>query len=110
VAFLDNILIEGLWRSLKHGCVYLHAWETGLLSRARDERWITFYNHQRPLAPVAVNRTCWSPSTQSKPIGRRGGSLAWSENCPRTGEWLKQPIAVLPKDSLADPVVNSRQG
>jgi hypothetical protein len=26
VAFLDNILIESLWRSLKHGCVYLHAW------------------------------------------------------------------------------------
>jgi len=25
----DNVFIERLWRSLKHECVYLHAWETG---------------------------------------------------------------------------------
>jgi putative transposase len=31
--FLDNIFIEGLWRSLKYKCVYLHAWETGSQAR-----------------------------------------------------------------------------
>lgn len=27
--YLDDFLIERLWRSLKDDCVYLHAWETG---------------------------------------------------------------------------------
>ena len=45
---LDNIFIERLWRSLKYECVYLHAWKTGSQARAGIERWITFYNHQRP--------------------------------------------------------------
>jgi len=25
LGFLDNIFVERLWRSLKYGCVYLHA-------------------------------------------------------------------------------------
>jgi putative transposase len=45
---LDNIFIERFWRSLKYECVYLHAWETGSHAKAGVERWITFYNHQRP--------------------------------------------------------------
>jgi putative transposase len=32
--YLDNILIERLWRSLKYECVYLQAWETGSQARA----------------------------------------------------------------------------
>lgn len=44
---LDNIFIELLWRSLKHECVYLHAWETGSQAKAGVGRWITFYTHQR---------------------------------------------------------------
>ena len=47
---LDNIFIERLWRSLKYECVYLHAWETGSQAKAGVDRWITFYNHQRPHA------------------------------------------------------------
>ena len=27
--YIDNALIERLWRSLKYECVYLHAWKTG---------------------------------------------------------------------------------
>ena len=45
---LDDIFIERLWRSLKHECVYLHAWETGSQARAGIGLWITFYNHHRP--------------------------------------------------------------
>jgi putative transposase len=47
---LDNIFIERLWRSPKYECVYLHAWETGSQARTGIERWITFYNTQRPHA------------------------------------------------------------
>ncbi|GGL71043.1 hypothetical protein GCM10011392_26980 [Wenxinia marina] len=32
---LDNIFIERFWQSLKHECVYLHAWETGSQAKAR---------------------------------------------------------------------------
>ena len=48
--WIDNRMIERLWRSLKYECVYLHAWETGSQAKAGVGRWITFYNHQRPHA------------------------------------------------------------
>ena len=35
-------------RSLKHECVYLHAFETGSVARAGIGGWITFYNSERP--------------------------------------------------------------
>jgi putative transposase len=31
---LDNIFGESPWSSLKHGSVYLHAWETGSRAKA----------------------------------------------------------------------------
>ena len=46
--FLDNILVERLWRSLKYECVYLHAWETGSEAKAGVGTWIQFYNRKRP--------------------------------------------------------------
>ena len=42
--WIDNRMIERLWRSLKYECVYLNAFETG--SEARD--WISCYNERRP--------------------------------------------------------------
>ncbi len=27
--WVDNVMVERLWRSLKYECVYLHAFETG---------------------------------------------------------------------------------
>jgi len=39
--------VERLWRSLKYGCVYLHAWETGLQAKAGIAHWMSFYNRQR---------------------------------------------------------------
>ena len=45
---IDNIFIERLWRSPKHECFYLHAWETGAQAKAGIGAWITFYNHRRP--------------------------------------------------------------
>ena len=45
---LENIFIERLWRTLKHECVYLHAWETGSETKAAIRKWMTFYKHQRP--------------------------------------------------------------
>jgi len=46
--WMDNIMIERLWRSLKYECIYLHAFETGNEVRAGIDRWIKFYNQRRP--------------------------------------------------------------
>lgn len=46
--WMDNVMIERLWRSMKYECVYLHAFETGSEAKAGIERWVTFYNEHRP--------------------------------------------------------------
>ena len=47
-AWMDNIFIERLWRSLKYECVYLHDFENGSETRAGIGWWIDLYNSQRP--------------------------------------------------------------
>lgn len=46
--FLDNIVVERLWRSLKYKCVYLHAWETGSEVKVGVGNWGEFYNRKCP--------------------------------------------------------------
>ena len=46
--WVDNRMIEGLWRSLKYECIYLNAFETGSLARPGIGKWLTYYNSERP--------------------------------------------------------------
>ena len=46
--WMDNVMIERLWRSLKYECIYLQAFETGGEAKAGIDRWIDYYNSQRP--------------------------------------------------------------
>ncbi len=46
--WMDNVMIERLWRSLKYECIYLHAFETGPEVRQGLKSWIDFYNTRRP--------------------------------------------------------------
>jgi putative transposase len=46
--WMDNVMIERLWRSLKYECIYLHAFETGSEVRQGLKRWIELYNTRRP--------------------------------------------------------------
>lgn len=46
--WIDNRMIERLWRSLKYECVYLNAFETGSGARKGIGAWITYYNESRP--------------------------------------------------------------
>ena len=46
--WIDNQMIERLWRSLKYECVYLHAFETGSEATAGIEKWLAYYNVERP--------------------------------------------------------------
>jgi len=45
--WMDNVMIERLWRSLKYECIYLHAFETGSEVRQGLKHWIEFYNTRR---------------------------------------------------------------
>ena len=51
--WMDNVLIERLWRSMKYECVYLHAFETGSKLRTGLTKWIGRYNIQRPHSALA---------------------------------------------------------
>ena len=46
--WLDNAMIERLWRSLKYECVYLREYETGSDLRRSLAWWFDFYNSRRP--------------------------------------------------------------
>lgn len=46
--WMDNIMIERLWRSMKYECVFLHAFETGSEARQELQKWFDSYNMERP--------------------------------------------------------------
>ncbi|WP_371832348.1 integrase core domain-containing protein [Rhodalgimonas zhirmunskyi] len=60
-----NHFVERIWRSLKYGCVYPHAWEAGSEAKAGIKKWIEFYNHKRP---------------HSAPGGKSPAVIYWQRN------------------------------
>jgi putative transposase len=46
--WVDNRMIERLWRSLKYECIYLNAFETGSEARTGIGKWLAYYNTERP--------------------------------------------------------------
>ena len=46
--WMDNVMIERLWRSLKYDCVYLHAFKTGSEARKVIDKWLRRYNEECP--------------------------------------------------------------
>lgn len=65
--WIDNRMIERLWRSLKYECVYLHAFETGSEVKAGIRKWLAYYNAERPhsthgiLTPAEVHASKTEP-------------------------------------------------
>jgi putative transposase len=51
--FMDNIFVERLWRSLKYEEVYLHAYDNVAEAHIGIDRWIAFYNDERPHQALA---------------------------------------------------------
>ena len=51
--WMDNVFIERLWRSLKYECVFLNAFETGSEAQSGIDRWIRYYNTDRPHSALA---------------------------------------------------------
>ncbi|WP_432735928.1 IS3 family transposase [Maridesulfovibrio sp. FT414] len=46
--WMDNVMIERLWRSVKYECVYLREFLSGSELRQSLARWFDFYNNHRP--------------------------------------------------------------
>jgi putative transposase len=46
--WIDNRMIERLWRSLKYECIYLHAFEKGSEAKTGIGKWLAYYNAERP--------------------------------------------------------------
>lgn len=46
--WIGNHVIEILWRSLEHECVYLNTFETGFEARRGIGARISYYNEKRP--------------------------------------------------------------
>jgi len=44
----DNVFIERFWKTLKYEEIYLHAYDSVSEAKASIERYMTFYNAQRP--------------------------------------------------------------
>ena len=67
--WMDNVMIERLWRSLKYEDVYLKAYADGREARAGIGDWIGFYNEVRPhqglggQRPMAVWRAGVAPAS-----------------------------------------------
>jgi hypothetical protein len=62
--WIDNVMVERLWRTLKYGCVYLNAFETGSEARDGIGKWFERYNGRRPhssLASSCVRRPLLQP-------------------------------------------------
>jgi len=62
--WMDNVMIERLWRSLKYECIYLNAFETGSEARQGIGRWIDRYNSQRPHSSLddrTPDEAYWQP-------------------------------------------------
>ena len=48
--WMDNVMIERLWRSVKQECVYLQEFDSIKELKKSLKNWFEFYNHERPHA------------------------------------------------------------
>lgn len=64
--WIDNRMVERLWRSLKYECVYLHAFETGSDAKRQIGNWISYYNTERPHS--SHGRLTPNEAYENKPI------------------------------------------
>ena len=51
--WIDNVMIERFWRSIKYEDIYLKSYENGLELEKGIDAYITRYNHYRPHESLA---------------------------------------------------------
>lgn len=72
---LGNVLIERLWRLLKHKCIHRNAFVAGSETRAGISRCITCYNGSSPQQPWPDEPRPRSMRPQPTSDRRRNGHL-----------------------------------
>lgn len=71
----DNVIVERLWRSVKHECLYLTEVATGHELKQLLREWFRFYNEERPHSGVG----------NCKPMEVFKGITLKGEASPKTG-------------------------
>jgi putative transposase len=66
--WIDNRMIERLWRSLKYECVYLHAFETGSEAKAGIGKWLAYYNVERPHSTHGILTPDEAYASKTEPV------------------------------------------
>jgi putative transposase len=66
--WIDNRMIERLWRSLKYECVYLRAFGTGSQAREGIGRWLAYYNAERPHSTHGILTPDEAHANQTEPM------------------------------------------
>lgn len=88
-AWRDNVVVERLWRSIKHGEVYLRAYGTVSEAWAGIGRYLCFYNEKR-------RHSSWAPERPIKPI-LTIYPRQWQRDCGRLyGASFQSGYALLP--------------
>ncbi len=65
--WIDNRMIERLWRSLKYECVYLHAFERGSEAKVGIGKWMAYYNTERPHSTHGILTPNEAYASQTEP-------------------------------------------
>jgi putative transposase len=66
--WIDNRMIERLWRSLKYECVYLHAFERGTDAKAGIKKWLAYYNAERPHSTHGILTPNEAYASKTEPV------------------------------------------
>ncbi len=66
--WVDNRMIERLWRSLKYECIYLNAFETGSQARAGIGKWLAYCNAERPHSTHGILTPDEAYERKTKPV------------------------------------------
>jgi putative transposase len=85
--WMDNVFIERLWRSLKYGCAYLHAYEMTSERRGGLTAWVGLYNERRPHSALAGQ-------TPNEVYEKKPPSPAAGPACPPAGTQARQQATV----------------
>ncbi|XXJ20279.1 IS3 family transposase [Desulfovibrio caledoniensis] len=74
--WMDNVMIERLWRSLKYECVYVRELETGSDLRSALAWWFDSYNNRRPHKTFDGRKPMEIYQARPKPEGGTPSGLA----------------------------------
>ena len=66
--WIDNRMIERLWRSLMDECVYLHAFERGSQAKAGIGKCMAYYNTERPHSTHGILTPDEAYARQTEPM------------------------------------------